>query len=409
MRARVSISPLAWFVPVFVAVLFLTAAWTRVRQAPLDPDAVWRQAEQDLSANRIDQAERSVDALARLRPPTARDWMLRAQVATARGRIDAAIAALGKIGDRDPLASQAQTLAGQLELRRNRVRAAEKHFVAATALDASLVKPRRELVFIYGMQLRRKELGAQFRALSELTPLTYDNVFHWCLTRSVVWEPREIVNTMKAYLKADPDDRWSRLALVESLRQLGRLDEASRALAYLPESDAEARAARVRLALARGDDRAAEALLAAGPRDHAELARLRGRLALARHDAATALRQFEIAHRADADDGETCRGLAAALTMTGDDARARPLKDEARDHDRFNALMQRASIPENKNDRALLLQLGAACEAIHRLHEARAWYNLAIGLDPFDNEAQQARFRVDAALAQTRPAAAPVR
>ena len=34
-------------------------------------------------------------------------------------------------------------------------------------------------------------LTGEFRALGELTPLTFDNCFHWCLTRNYVWEPME--------------------------------------------------------------------------------------------------------------------------------------------------------------------------------------------------------------------------
>jgi hypothetical protein len=42
----------------------------------------------------------------------------------------------------------------------------------------------------------------------------------------------------------------------------------------------------------------------------------------------------------------------------------------------------------------LLRALGAACEKIHRLPEARAWYRLAIDANPLDTEAQKALFRL---------------
>jgi hypothetical protein len=57
--------------------------------------------------------------------------------------------------------------------------------------------------------------------------------------------------------------------------------------------------------------------------------------------------------------------------------------------------MQRAALPNARKDPKLLRELGAACEAVHRLPEAKAWWKLAIGLDPLDNEAQQALFRLE--------------
>jgi Flp pilus assembly protein TadD len=57
--------------------------------------------------------------------------------------------------------------------------------------------------------------------------------------------------------------------------------------------------------------------------------------------------------------------------------------------------MQRAALAEARKDPKLLRALGAACGAVHRLPEARAWFKLAIALDPLDNEAQQALFRLE--------------
>ena len=66
------------------------------------------------------------------------------------------------------MAAQARMLAGQTELRRDRVRLAEELFHAALALDPRLVQAHRELIYIYGMQLRRRELSREFMALSKL-------------------------------------------------------------------------------------------------------------------------------------------------------------------------------------------------------------------------------------------------
>src|SRR5207302_913715 len=81
-------------------------------------------------------------------------------------------------------------------------------------------QPHRELIYIYGMQMRRADIDAQFRALSRLTSLTYDQVFLWSLSRGVTWEPSEVASILGGFVAADPGDRPSRLALAATLVRL---------------------------------------------------------------------------------------------------------------------------------------------------------------------------------------------
>lgn len=374
--------------------------WASLARSKPDLDSVWRQAQADLQTHRFDAVEAAVARLGRERPPTPLDWMLRAQLALARERPDQALEFLAKIPDDHSIAPQARLMAGQIELRRNRARRAEAFLREAIRLDPKALQPHRELIYLYGLQLRRPELDARFRALAELTTLTFENVFHWSLVRNTVWEPLESAENMKRFLEADPGDRWSRIGLAENLLQLGRKDESESVLAVLPESDPEARALRARIALERGDDRKAEALLADGPSDHPVLARLRGRFALAHGAGAAALRHFRAAQVAEPDNRDTIFGLANALTMLGESKAAAPLLIQARDYDRFGSLMQRAALANAKDDPKLLKQLGAASEAIHRLPEARAWYKLVIASNPLDTEAQHALYRLNQGKSQ---------
>ena len=171
-------------------------------------------------------------------------------------------------------------LAGQTELRRSRVRYAEEWLIAATRLDPRLVQAHRELIYIYATQLRRAELNAEFTALSELTELSFDNAFHWGLLRSNSWEPGKEIEGLSRYIEADPRDRWSRLALAENYRRMGRTDDAEQTLAGLPSGEPEVIDLLARIALDRQATEKAERLLANGPKDDPLLARLRGRLAL---------------------------------------------------------------------------------------------------------------------------------
>ena len=360
-----------------------------------DPDAIWQAGEADLSAGRIDLAEAAANRLSRLREPTPLDCMLRAQLDIAHGRAEEAVAGLMRVPDEHPMAAQAHLMAGQVELRRHRARFAEQYFRKALQLDPKLVQAHRELIYILGHQLRRPELNAEFLALSQLTELTFDNVFHWCLMRTALWEPSTALKELLLFVETDPEDRWSRLAIADNYRRMGLIDDAETAIAPLPDSDLDALAIRVMLAIDRHQDDKAEQLLASGPAGDPTLAKLRGRLALARRDAPSALRCFQVAYAHAPDDRDALLGLVNALTMIGDDKSAAPLRETAKNFELLNSLVQRAAIPNERENPRLLRDLGAACAAAGRDPEARGWYRLAIARDPLDIESQQALFQID--------------
>ncbi len=303
-----------------------------------DPDVLWNQAEADLRADRIDAAASALRK--NLLDSTSPGLRLDApgQIAMARDRSDEAIADLGRIPDPSSFAAHARMMAGQIELRRDRVRSAEGLLRDAVRLNPELVQAHRELVYIYGMQSRRRALAEQFGVLSELEPLTFQHVFLWCLTRGTVWESSEIVDHMTRYLKADPEDVWSRLALADALENMGRLDDAEKALAPLADSNPDAQAAKARLAIDRGDMAAAEKLLAEGPEDHPQLARLRGKLDLRRRDAEAALRHFRTSDAAEPYNRDTIFGIAQALRLAGKTDEAAPYVKLAHDHDTITPL-----------------------------------------------------------------------
>jgi tetratricopeptide (TPR) repeat protein len=358
-------------------------------------DRLRAQVEAELQAGRIDRAAAALARLTRLGPPDVDDWMLRARVAIARGQTDEALAAFAQVPDAHPRAVEAHFRQGQLELRRDRTRAAEAALLKALRLYPQLVQARRELVYIYGMQLRRAELGAQFRALAELGPLRFDDVFVWTVTRGCTWDPAETVRTLGRFVQADPEDRWSRLGLAEALRQQGRSPEAAHVLAPLPESDPEARVIRAGVALDSGDVEAAEALLADGPADNSGLALLRGRLALLRHDGPAAVRHLRAAYAVVLEDRDVQFYLGQALRLIGDKAAAEPLLVAAQKQDALSALVTQAADASARADPNLPRRLGAACEEARRLPEAAAWYRLALARDPGDSEIRSALERLE--------------
>ena len=358
-----------------------------------DPEALWNQARMAFESRDFPRAEALMEKVAALRAPTAEDHTLRAQLLMARDRNDEALAELAAVPDTSRLAPQAQLQAGQIELRRDRARAAEAHFRKAIELQPDLVQAHRELIFILGYELRRPELNAEFRALHALTPLDFQQTFLWCLSRGVVWEPGEAAAKLAQFVAADPDDRQARIALAEMLRRLNRYADVDEVLKPLPADDPEARAIRAQLALDRGDEKGAEALLAGAPRSHLDLALLRGRLAIARGEDKAAVAAFRDALAAEPNNRDAIFGLAHALQRINDPEAKRYLELSAL-HERLGTLVQRAAAPGSAKDVALIRDLGAACATVGRLPEARAWYNIALSRDPFDSEAQQALYRL---------------
>jgi tetratricopeptide (TPR) repeat protein len=358
-----------------------------------DPEKIWNEARAAFEARDFGKAEALMQKVGRLRAPTPADHMLRAQLLMASDRIDDALAELAAVPDDHRLAPQARLQAGQLELRRDRARVAEEHFRHAIRLQPSLCRAHSELIFILGYELRRRELSDEFRALSECEPLRFDQAFTWCLTRGVVWEPGEAAAKLARFVAADPDDRHARLALAEMLHRLSRYDEAEKTLAPLGDDDADARAIRAQIALNRGDEKTAEALLAGGPRSHVGLSLLRGRMAIAHGDDKAAVAAFRDAVAAEPNNRDAIFGLAHALQRV-DEKEAKTYLELSGKHERLGTLVQRASTPGASKDAALVRELGAACAAIGRLPEARAWYAIAVKMNPFDSEAQQALYRL---------------
>jgi Flp pilus assembly protein TadD len=378
---------------IVAAVMVLVLGFKRGRVGvDHDPTRLLAEAQADYLAGKHESAEHKLASLAQLRAPTPMDHMARALVARARGQD--ALFELAQIPDDDPLSSEAHLLAGQIEAAKGRLRRAEAHFQAALSCGPTNVHAHRELAAIYNRQARWREMDKHLNALSELSAIGFDHLVHWGKTKNGIWDSLDDCKSLAASLEVDPDDRNSRLALVDGLRKLGQLEDAASVLSYLPDADPEARSRRALLALELGDVQRADELLAGGPTSDPGLARARGQLALARGDAAGALNDLQVALAARPDDFSTLSMMATALRILGKKTEARAYVEAVRRHTDVTPLLVRATTVAGRNDPELPARLGSACEAAGRLAEARAWFRLAIARNPLDSQAQQALFRL---------------
>ena len=379
-------------------VVLIAVAMLASSRRPPDPDRWFREARAELDAGHPDRAALAIQKLVLLRPPTPFDRLLRAQVSEAQHRFEDGLSDLAAIDDAHPLAPVARLLAGQIEVRRHRLRAAEAQFLRTVALEPKAVQAHRELTYLYNIQQRQGDLDRELHALSELDSLSFERLVHWGKTRNTVWKPDRDCDELAKFVAADPDDRLSRLALAEGLRRLGRFNEAIAALSSLSESDPDARARRALIALDRDDFSEFDRLVSEGPGDHALLAQLRGKLALKEGRYSEAVAHLRLAYKADPTDRSVLQNLGAALRETGDDSAAEPFFATARRFDAITPLISRASTQAGEADPALPAQLGAACEAAGRLYEAQAWYKLALAKDPLNGSVQKAVFRLSRAV-----------
>jgi tetratricopeptide (TPR) repeat protein len=292
---------------------------------------------------------------------------------------------------------------GLIERRNNRLRPAEAAYRRAIARNPKLVKAHKELIYILGMQFRRREVDAEFKALSRLSPLSHHDLFVWCLTHFIVWGPDSAEN-LAAFVKADPEDRYSRLALATLLiSQPGREAEAERLLESLPRDDPEAMALRIELDLNHGRTDEAMAKLKGTEINTPHLARLRGRVALMRGDVDAASRHFQEALSDEPYDRVALSELGKALLLKGDRDAAQTYLTRAKQLDEVYRLVNRISKSDRPNEAIDLKPLGKACEGAGLVDEARGWYMLAIGVDPLDTDAQRALHRLRDAAAPSNP------
>ena len=275
---------------------------------------------------------------------------------------------------------------GELELERRRFRAAEAALKRALILNPSSIDARRHLIWLYMQQGRSAEIAAQSSEMARSSSVEFLDLVVWSLARREPVNHADLALVLARAIEEDPGDRDSRLALAESYRQLGRLDQAERALGTLPDADPAARALRARFALDRGESSRAQALISfdLDGDDAASVCQLRGRLALARGNAAAAVQHFRAALAAAPDDRDARFGLSQALRLTGQAKAAQPHAKLARSQDHLEWLVRNSLSLNRRNDPATLKAIANECLTVGRRDEARAWLRHALRLAPDD-------------------------
>jgi tetratricopeptide (TPR) repeat protein len=378
-----------------VCLAILLAMLTWVSRPRLDPEVLRREADAALKARRFDRALAALDRVARVRPLSSTERLMRSEACVGLGRLAEALDGLAQVTDLDPLAARARFGEGYIELwRHHRTRAAERALRRALEIDSKQIEARRDLIRLYDIQGRLAERDHQYRTFAEDMPLSLNDLLTWSRVKRPDGEANEVMILLQRFVEGDPEDDRSRLELARHLRRTGRLAEAEDQLSRLPETDPNVVAVRARSALDRGDEKACEEWLGRSSGSSPELDRLRGQRALLNHDARDALRFYQAAHEAEPGSRDTALGLGQAYRLVGDPGSARSWIDRVARLDALEALVQRAVTTRNSRDPNLINKIGAACELAGHLDQARAWYRFSLEVDPLNRAAQEALYRL---------------
>ena len=376
--------------------LALALLLSRTSRFAEDPELIYEQALALVEAEQFDQAELVMQRLRKSRLPTVLDHGLQARVDIAKGRVDQAIDNLSVIPDDHPLAGWARLRCGQLERSRMRFRKAENWLQETLRIDENSVEARRELVYVYGMQLRRSVLHDQFRKLNRLTTLKAKEIWVWCMVRDLAWwHPEEHIPILERAIGVDAEDYWSRIALAEVLRRQGHTDQAMLMLEQSPVDRIELLAKRLELLLDQQDLEQVQKSLEKIPLNEPNVATLRGRLAMSNGDTKSALKFFELSEEFESGKREVIANLGQALLQAGDQKKGKIYLQKAGQIDKLNNMLLQLEKTIESSGVETWRTLGSTCESADRLAEARAWQSLIIANNPFDQTAQTAVFRID--------------
>ena len=167
----------------------------------------------------------------------------RLQIAAYFDKIDdpnRAIEHLKKIHDDDKLASLARLNEGRLHFIRTRLATkAEEALKKSVAIDPNRTDSWALLASIYDIQNRLQERDQCYAKLDELSSLNRDQLIHWTCRRRPDAAIREIGELLGAFVKADPTDSISVLALADHLRLQGDFESASRLTEKVVENQSD--------------------------------------------------------------------------------------------------------------------------------------------------------------------------
>lgn len=320
--------------------------------------------------------------------------LLRARVALAEGRPEAAVSPLRGIKPDGPNSAEAAYLKGRA------LQEVGNTPLAIVWLKTALEGRPRDPEILRRLAAAAYDLGDRatvLAALKTLTEVCPEDSRAWrTLGLVILEEPAggelECDLARQAYersLRLNPGQPRARLELTEILVRMGRFDEAERQLRYCEAHIPKAERAYLmsQIAWGRGDQEGCQAIVEAGLKDapkHPGLLARRGMIAQSGGRLAEAVEWFDRAVAVDPNTpqwvymrGLTLRSLGRSDEADRDAGRAAELKQAVVTMSRLNA-----EAADNPTDPGVRVRIGRICEDLGKPELAASWYRAALACDP---------------------------
>ena len=315
-----------------------------------------------------------------------------------------AIEQLRKIPDQDKNAAQARLGEGRLHLvRTRRASLAEMQLKRAVELDPNSVMGWAQLSNLYDIQNQIEQRDACYRQLDERSGLSRDQLLLWTSDRRPDAVQREIGQILQLFIKAEPDDAISALALADDLRRRGELEAAQNAIKpYTADPNMPAFAIlESEILMDQGDTAQAQNALNRVKlvdikqndillRYHRQM----GRVLFGLNQFAKAAESLKNAVEHDRHDRESYQLLIQILKLQKSPADAAVFEIQLKRMDHLEDLAQKAMATLHRDDPAWLEQVAAAAAELGRYDVARAWLRQILAKDPLNQKIQAAIFQL---------------
>jgi predicted Zn-dependent protease len=408
MRAWRRFSVLLW------VVCFAGGGWLRHSREP-PVDQLWTEAHGWDSAGDWDRAE---TALRRLLARDPERFDARRYLADLARRGDdwpTVAAVLEPVPDADPNALAVRITQGDAAFKLNDPTTAERYWLRARRIDPSALVPRRRLLYLYAIQLRRREWSALLWELYDQELTTMREMLQLMIADHVVWESDEMIAILRGFVATTPGDAHSVRALATYLLHRGDVNSASQRLENLREAnpdDGETWLALAECRLAVGDVDAVRRLIDQPPnglKRDPRFAKIQGFVALAEFRYDEAIEKLREALRKRWHDSAIHHKLAQAYRLSGE-------LTSAERHERLSAVLAKIERLCNALQAAgwqdeTVRELVRLCQEASLIEEARGWVRLSrtqVPDDPFFREQELRLARMPTTSSRRPPTMEPL-
>ena len=329
-----------------------------------------------------------------------------------------AIEQLEKIQGEDKLASLARLNEGRLHFIRTRLASkAEVSLKKSVAIDPKQTEAWALLASIYDIQNRLPERDQCYAKLDELSSLNRDQLIHWTCRRRPDAGIREIGELLGAFVKADPTDSISALALADHLRLQGDFESASKLTEKVLENQSDntilisSQILNAEIAWDRGDLNLTEKILSEA----------KAKMEI-KHDATLQSRFYRISsliqisrksyQRAESDlnqalknkplDREINQLIVQVQRFQKQPELARKYESQLNQIDRLEDLAQKSTASLYRDDKLWLEKIADIAAQSGRDQVAMAWLRQILVKDPLNSEIQKKIYQIGERLKERR-------